>query len=170
MSTINSLTNNHNVRNLVNHHLGSYLEQLQEEGYSIPALTVSFKDPSRKQFNTSEKYVKFFEDYLDKIKSSYGLSLTEQGIITTLIKYIGFEDNLLRHPNSIPIKRKDMEDILGLAHNAVDKHLDNLVKKGILAKNKVKRSTHFYLNPYVAYKGKYIDKTLLDMFSSTHLV
>lgn len=158
-----------NIRSRISADLMKSIEQLNREGHDVPSVYFKINSDDAIIFNRGIKYTKTFDIYLSKIEKKYGLNLTEKGIINTLIKYIAYEDNLLRHPTGLLLKRKDMEEILGIGHNAIDKHLSNLVKKGVLAKVTVKRTNQYYLNPYIAYRGKYIDKTLLNMFKHTVL-
>ncbi len=169
MSTNDSIRTNRVIRDRINMALINSIEELKEEGLEVPSLSLSIQNENIIRFNRSETFIKVFDTYLNKVDTTYGLSLAEKGIISTLISHISYQDNLLRHSSGMALRRKDLEDVLGLAHNAVDKHLSSLIKKGVLAKVTVKRSNLYYMNPYVAYKGNYIDRTLLNMFKHTQL-
>ncbi|MCT4508649.1 MAG: hypothetical protein N4A48_07790 [Tepidibacter sp.] len=109
-------------------------------------------------------FYQIYPSLIDDIKTNDGLSLTELGIISALSTHIGYEDNLLCKSNGNPLRKKDLSEILEIGHNAVDKYMSSLVKKGVLAKVKVKRSVHYYMNPHIYFKGNRIDNTLLNMF------
>lgn len=143
--------------------------QLKEDGIHVPSLSLSVKDDTTEEFKPKVSFVKQYLDHIDYIEDIYGLNLTEKGIIMTLTKYISYQNNHLCHEDGTPLKRKDLEGILDLAHSAVDKYMASLIRKGVLAKVTVKRSSNYYLNPHTCYMGKYIDKTLLSMFRHTQI-
>lgn len=140
-------------------------QRLIKEGIEVPNVTISVKDYSNRiPWKPEKKYVKFYRGYLNEIKDSYGLNISEMGIIHTLSDYIGYENNLLCKKNGDPILKKDLCEILDLQHNAVDKHMKTLVSKGIFAKVKIKTSVNYYIDPRIAYRGNHIDRTLKKMF------
>lgn len=143
-------------------------KKLESEGFDIPLMSLSIKENNKQKFEPEKKFTKLYSGKLEEIENDLGLSSAEKHIIFTLSRYIGYEDNLLYHPNGNPIKKKDLEKILGYGHNAIDKHIKSLVEKGVLAKVIVKRSANYYMNPYIAYRGSGIDSTLLNMFNKAN--
>ncbi|SHJ92749.1 hypothetical protein [Paramaledivibacter caminithermalis] len=140
-------------------------ERLEKEGHEVPHASIYVGVDTREKFDPEKKFTKSFHSKLNDIRNEFGLSTAEMGVIFTLSFHIGYEDNLLYHENGTPLKKRDLYKILDLAHNAVDKYINSLVDKGILAKVKVKRSVNYYLNPYIFYRGNRIDNTLLNMFN-----
>ncbi|WIF94466.1 hypothetical protein [Caminicella sporogenes] len=153
------------IRNRLSHAVLEEKKRLEREGYFVPNTTLYVQGDTRQKFEPEKHFTKSFKNKIDEIKKEFGLTLTEMGIIYTLSFYINYEDNLLCHSNGNPLCKKDLQEILDLAHNAVDKYMNFLVKKGVLAKVKVKRSVNYYMNPYIFYKGNRIDNTLLNMFN-----
>jgi DNA-binding MarR family transcriptional regulator len=140
-------------------------KKLEYEGYEVPGTSIYVQGDTRIKWQPEKYFNKNYKCYLNEIKKKYALSLTEIGIIYTLSFHVGYEDNMLSKSNGDPLLKKDLTEILGVAHNAVDKYMNALVTKGVLAKVKIKRSVNYYLNPRICYQGNRIDKTLLTMFN-----
>lgn len=137
---------------------------MENEGFEVPSFSVSVKGDTRMEWKPERFYVKVFRDYINFIEDNIGLTTVEKGIIFELSKYITYESNLLVTPKGIPLNRKDLEVILGIGHNSVDKYINSLADKSIIAKVKVGRSIQFYLNPRIAYMGNRIDNALVQTF------
>lgn len=137
---------------------------LEDEGYIVPNTSLYVEGDNRLTWKPEKYFNKSYKSYINEIKSEYGLTMTEIGIIYTLSYYIGYEDNLLSKSNGDPLFKKDLVDILQIGHNAVDKYMNLLISKGVFAKVKIKRSVNYYLDPRISYQGNRIDKTLLNLF------
>lgn len=137
---------------------------MEQQGFEVPSFSVSVKGDTRMDWKPEKLYVKVFHEYINLIEETVGLTVIEKGIIFDLSKYITYESNLLVTPKGIPLNRKDLENILGISHTAVDKYIRNLTDKSIIAKVKVGRSVQFYLNPRIAYMGNKIDNSLIQLF------
>lgn len=140
-------------------------KKLETEGFQVPNTSLYVEGDTRISWQPQKYFNKNYKCYLNEIKKTYGLTLTEIGIIYTLSFHIGYEDNLLSKSNGDPLLKKDLGKILELAHNAVDKYMNSLITKGVLAKVKVKKAVNYYLDPRISYQGNRIDKTLLTMFN-----
>ncbi len=152
------------VHQRLSHALVEEKRRLEKEGYEVPGTTLSVRGDDRLFWQPEKYFSKTYGQYLRYIQEHEGLNVTEMGIIFILMQRIGYENNLLVKDNGEPIVKKDLEAILHLGQNAVDKHMAALVRKGVLAKVKVKRSVHYYLDPRIAYQGNRIDATLLSLF------
>ncbi|MCT4507147.1 MAG: hypothetical protein N4A48_00010 [Tepidibacter sp.] len=153
------------VQSRLNDALEKEKKQLEKEGYEIPNTFISVQGDTRKLWNPEKYFIKFYQSLINDIKANFGLNMTELGIILTLCNHIRYEDNLLYSSNGNALKKKDLCKILEIGHNAVDKYISSLVKKGVIATVKVKRSVNYYMNPYIFYQGNRIDNTLLNMFN-----
>lgn len=140
-------------------------KKLTEEGYEVPSTSLYVEGDTRISWKPEKFFNKSYKCYINEIKHNYGLTMTEIGIIHTLSFYIGYENNSLCKPNGDPLLKKDLSNIIELGENAVDKHMANLVAKGVFAKVKVKRSVNYYLDPRIAYQGNRIERILLSMFN-----
>lgn len=138
--------------------------KLEEEGLDVPSISVSLKGYEKPLWKPEKYYNKNFKAHIEEVKRMHGLSVTEIGIIYTLSQYITYENNLLTNADGIPMMKKDLEEVLGIGQNAVDKYMAALVRKGVFASVKIKRSMNYYLDPRIAYQGNRIDATLLSLF------
>lgn len=152
------------VHRRLSHALMEEKHRLEQEGYEVPGTTLSVRGDDRLPWQPEKYFSKTYGQYLRYIQEHEGLNVTEMGIIFILIQHIGYESSMLVKDNGEPITKKDWGIILKLGQNAVDKHIAALVRKGILAKVKVKRNVHYYLDPRIAYQGNRIDTTLLSLF------
>jgi biotin operon repressor len=138
--------------------------RLEEEGLDVPSISVSLNGYEKPLWKPEKYYNKNFKSHIEQVKRIYGLSVTEIGIIYTLSQYITYENNLITNTDGTPMMKKDLEEVLGIGQNAVDKYMAALVRKGVFASVKVMRSVNYYLDPRIAYQGNRIDATLLSMF------
>jgi hypothetical protein len=139
-------------------------KRMEREGMEVPLFSIYVKGDTRHPWKPEKYFNKNFKSYIEQIKKTYGLSVTEMGIISILSYHITYENNLITNEDGTPMIKKDLEKVLGIRQNAVDKYMAALVKKGAFASVKVKRSVNYYLDPRIAYQGNKIDSTLLSMF------
>jgi len=139
-------------------------KKMEKEGLIVPSISISVQGDTRPVWHPYKYYNKSFRTYIEQLRNEYGLSITEIGIITILSYHITYENNLITNINGTPMIKKDLESILGLRQNAVDKYMSLLVRKGVFASVKVKRSVNYYLDPRISYMGTRIDATLLSLF------
>jgi DNA-binding MarR family transcriptional regulator len=139
-------------------------KRMENEGMVVPSVTVSVKGDDRLLWKPEKYFNKTFKSYIELIRKKYGLSVNELGIIYLLSQCITYESNLIVNTSGDPMIKKDLEEILGIGQNAVDKHMATLIKKGVFSSVKIKRSVNYYLDPRIAYQGNRIDFTLLTMF------
>ncbi|MBN7575386.1 hypothetical protein C1H57_08190 [Clostridium sp. 2-1] len=139
-------------------------KKMEREGMEVPLFSISVKGDTRHPWTPEKYFNKNFKSYIQQIKKTYGLSVAEMGIISILSYHITYENNLITNEDGTPMIKKDLETVLGIRQNAVDKYMASLVKKGVFASVKVKRSVNYYLDPRIAYQGNRIDSTLLSMF------
>lgn len=139
-------------------------KRMEKEGLEVPPVTISVKGDDRPLWQPEKYFNKNFKSYLEQIRKVHGLSVTEIGIIFILSQHITYENNLITNTDGTPVIKKDLEKILGIRQNAVDKHMAALIKKGVFASVKVRKSVNYYLDPRIAYQGNRIDTTLLSMF------
>lgn len=139
-------------------------KRMEKEGMDVPSISISVRGDDRPLWKPEKYFNKNFKSFIEEIKKIHGLSINEIGIIFTLSQYITYENNLIMNNDGTPMIKKDLEAVLGIRQNAVDKYMVALIKKGVFASVKVKRSVNYYLDPRVAYQGNRIDITLLSMF------
>lgn len=139
-------------------------KKMESEGVKVPPISISVKGDDRLIWKPEKYYNKTFRSYIEQIRRTQKLTITEIGIIYTLSQYITYESNLIVKKSGEAIIKKDLEGILEMRQNAIDKHMAALIRKGVFASVKVKRSVNYYLDPRIAYQGNRIDATLLSIF------
>jgi hypothetical protein len=108
-----------------------------------------------------EDFIKIYPDALNKI--SFRLSGSETLTLFKLIPYINYQSGMLVREKR-PLISKDIIELTGFSKVTVIAIVEKLVEERILAKTRVGRTFEFFVNPYIFFKGKYINHTLLDMF------
>lgn len=108
-----------------------------------------------------EDFIKIYPDALNKI--SFRLSGSETLTLFKLIPHINYQSGMLVREKR-PLISKDIIELTGFSKVTVIAIVERLVEERILAKTRVGRTYEFFVNPYIFFKGKYINHTLLDMF------
>jgi hypothetical protein len=123
------------------------------------------EDPETPEGNVvwtpEEDFIKIYPDALNKI--SFRLSGSETLTLFKLIPYINYQSGMLVK-DKCPLISKDIIELTGFSKVTIIAIVERLVEERILAKTRVGRTFEFFVNPYIFFKGKYINHTLLDMF------
>ena len=69
-----------------------------------------------------------------------------------------------RTSNKRPLDNVDIKNMIKKSEQTVTLIMEKLINKRILSRNKVGRSYQYFANPYIFFKGKFINKTLIAMF------
>jgi hypothetical protein len=108
-----------------------------------------------------DDFIKLYPDALNKI--SFRLSGAEAMTLIRLVPFIDYQSGMLKKEKK-PLITKNIIDITKFSKVTVINIMAKLVEEKILSRNQVGRTFQFYANPYIFFKGKYINHTLLDMF------
>lgn len=103
-------------------------------------------------------------DFLEKV-----LTNEELGIVFKMIKRADYETNVMLPLNDESSYRELAEEF-GINKNKVGKIFQKLFNFGVYAQVKVANGIHseyWTLNPYISWKGKFIDKNISIYFSNT---
>lgn len=104
--------------------------------------------------------------YLEKI-----LSNEELGIVTKMINKADYESNIMIPLNNETSYRKLAEEF-NISRNKVKNIFTKLFNLGVYAQIKVANGYHseyWTLNPYLSWKGKFIEKSISTYFCNTIL-
>lgn len=107
------------------------------------------------------EFIKVYPDELNRI--AFRLSGAETLTLIRLITFIDYESGMLKKDKK-PLITKDIIELTGFSKVTVIAIMEKLVSERLLSKNRVGRTAQFLANPYIFFKGKYINKTLIDMF------
>jgi hypothetical protein len=108
-----------------------------------------------------ESFIKVYPEELNKI--SFKLTGAETLTVIKLLPYIDYQSGMLKIDKR-PMILKDIIKITGFSKVTVIGIMAKLVDERILSRNHVGRTYEFFVNPYIFFKGKYINHTLVDMF------
>ncbi len=114
--------------------------------------------PGRPQGKGQRKY-SFFKVYCTnwtEIVSSGLLSLTERGLLMSLMCFVDWESNFLVHPDTGKnLSATEIAELLSIDRSTMMDYLDRLQEKGMLTvvKRKERVANHYILNTNVLFKG-----------------
>jgi hypothetical protein len=109
-----------------------------------------------------DEFIKIFPDELNRI--AFNLTGAETLTLMRLLCYIDFISGMLKKQDKTPLANADIISITGFSKVTVIEIMDNLVIKRVLSRNKVGRAYQYFANPYIFFKGRYINPTLIAMF------
>lgn len=137
----------------------------EEDGEICNEYSTAYDD-NKVRINKSKTFIKVFTGELMKMRLK--MSSTDIIVSTILMHFISFESGMLtktgKNDERYPLVNKDIHGITGLSDKVVMKTMNKLVKIGVYARTKHKRSFKYFANPYIFMKGNSINKTLKDMF------
>jgi len=126
-------------------------------------------DENKEVWRADDEFVKVFPKEIAEI--SLQLSGTELAIVILLMNCMSYSDGLLKkggRANGSPVTMEYIEKITGYSRKTVIKSMGNLVRKRVYFYGRTGRKEtdpyKFYANPYIFFKGKYINPTLVSMF------
>jgi len=122
------------------------------------------EDPGKVLWKPEDAFVKVFPEELARVATK--LSGTETIITMMLMAYISYDSGMLTKGGGYPLTHDDIQRITGYLKKAVIVNMDKLVKKKVFSRNRVGHAYQYFANPYIFFRGKYINNTLVDMFKS----
>jgi hypothetical protein len=158
--------------------LSKTITRLHNSGVNVEGLYYGIKDCEfEKQekeadsgnfpWREKDEFVKVFPKEIAEIAPV--LSGTEIVIVMLLMSCMSYSDGLLRKGGKgKPITMEYIEKLTGYSHKTVIKSMANLVRNRVYFYGRTGRKEtdpyQFYVNPYIFFKGKYINPTLVSMF------
>lgn len=132
-----------------------------------------------KDFRKDEPYVKLYIGNLVKLKKY--LTTAEFALAISLADFVSWEDCVLRYTDrasSHVVTQKELAMMLDMDYANLRRLMTSLIKKGIIGKHQSgqifhdkenDKSTVYTVNPYVYFKGKDINKTVLAFYNERNL-
>ena len=148
--------------------------RLKSKGVDITNTFYGFREDMSEQdrvlWQPEKKFVKVFPDELANVITTLDegkkLSGAELGIIVLLMGSISYNSGMLTKGGGNPINHNDIEKMTGFTKLTIIKSMDKLVKKKVFARNKVGNRYQYFANPYIFFRGRFINATLVDMFKT----
>lgn len=116
-----------------------------------------------KTWRPEDDFIKLYPDALSKI--SMRLTGAEALTIIRLLPFIDYQSGLLKIDKR-PLIIKDIMAMTGYSKVTVIGIMDKFHSEQIILKVKCGRTMEFYANPYIFFKGKYINQSLAEKFSN----
>ncbi|MDD4565724.1 MAG: hypothetical protein PHE79_09670 [Eubacteriales bacterium] len=113
-----------------------------------------------------EDFLKLFNLALPQL-TSIGLSVPESRVFFYLLENVRFESNVAKHNNGRLITREHISDDLQMPISNIHRSIVKLCNRGMIAIAKIDIGKVFIVNPFIAMRGKSIDKTTYDLFKNT---
>lgn len=132
--------------------------------FGVRSCIGDMQDESKMLWEPEDNFVKVFpRGLMDIVKDLTG---PETLVVLAMVPHISYESGLLKKANGYPITIHDISISVNAHEKTIIKTMTKLVAKMVFYRGKTgEKNTHqFYANPYIFMKGKYINKTLHDMF------
>ena len=150
--------------------------KLDSMGVDISGLSLSYKEPLSKTdeekeaeeqkelWRDGDEFIKLFTG--DLIDIADGLTGPETLIMFAIIPYISYETGMLTvgQTHKRPLRNNDIQAMTKKSDTTITAIMAKLAEKRILSRNDLGRSYQYFANPYIFFKGKFINKTLIAMF------
>lgn len=109
------------------------------------------------------KYEKADIDFVKVIRNLDNISYSCP-IVITLLRYIGYEDNVLMHSNGKRVTPSSLSRITGISLSTCKRQFKKLMELEVIRRTKTEIGYVYIFNPYVANCSKEIDIETLNMF------
>lgn len=123
----------------------------------------------------NERMYNFGQDEKFSILSSYSakqlanekLTGAEYRMLLLMISNTNYKSGLVTLGNNHDITVEWLTKTLKISKKTTENCLKTLIDRGIIARNTTNHKTKYFFNPYIQYRGRWINKTLYEMFKNT---
>lgn len=130
------------------------------------AFDASLRDERIIALNKGKPYMKLYRQTFELLAHE-NLSAADWNIVCMLVAKTHKKSGLIAHRNNRPITAESLAKALGTHVKTVDASLRRLCDIGIIARSKTAGQFRFFCNPFIFMDGRYINKTLYQMFRRT---
>lgn len=135
---------------------------------------IEFLEKNRQSLE-KDKIYSFGQDTKFSMLSSYSakqladekLTATEYRILLAMISNTNYKSGLIAFGNNKPLTTKWLTEKMIIDKKTTRKSVRTLIDLGIIAESTTNHKTQYFFNPYIQYRGRWINKTLYDMFKNT---
>jgi hypothetical protein len=122
-------------------------------------------EDNRMAFNNGE-WGKTYDLSFKKL-SRLKLDVIEYRMTLLFMSLVSYGSGLIIHGNSKLITTEWFENELDISHKVFEKSLIKLLDYRIISQSYSGKEKIYFFNPYIYQKGKYINKTLFEMFKKS---
>ena len=106
-------------------------------------------------------------EYAAKQLADENLTASEYRIMLVMISNTNYKSGLITFGNNRPLTKEWLSKELEISQKTTTNAIKTLIDRGIIAQNITNRKTKYFFNPYIQYRGRWINKTLYEMFRNT---
>lgn len=106
-------------------------------------------------------------EFASKQLADEKLTATEYRIVLIMMANTHYKSGLIAFKNNIPLSIEWLAKKLNISIKTAEKSINTLIDKGIIAQNTTHFKTKYFFNPFILYKGRWINRTLYEMFRNT---
>ncbi len=135
------------------------IEFYNEHGEKIRSNTMNY-------FGQDENF-SMLSEFSAKQLADEKLTSTEYRILLIMISNTHYKSGLVAFKNNRPITEEWLVNYLKLTDKTVKNSIKTLVDRGIINKSTTNYKTKYFFNPFIQYRGRWINRTLYELFKNT---
>ena len=112
------------------------------------------------------EFTKMITVNVDEMANS--LSPKALALFIKLLKFLEWKTNCLVKPDGTKVYTKDIVSLMDESRQSTSHYIQELVKKGVLRKNKKDNQICWFLNPFIVEKVENMDLDTIKLFKDTH--
>lgn len=114
-----------------------------------------------------DKNFSMLSEFSARQLANENLTSSEYRVLLLMISNTNYKSGLVTLDNNWPMTKDHVSKALDLSSKTVERCLCVLVNKGIINRSTTNHVTKYFFNPYIQYKGAWINRTLYEMFKNT---
>lgn len=146
---------------------GDYIVRRNREDKYKKAVNQMDSDCEAKHVHLAGLHIKAYEIGMEMLSQEKDISANEFRMICLLLPHIKYNSGLCEHKNHKPITLRWLSEQMELQQGTAKKILLKLKSRGVIYYGGTGQEKTIFMNPYLFYRGRYINKTLEDMFKRT---
>lgn len=156
-----------NKRYVIDGNTGDVITELSNGDRIIKRSVMDYliENDNRMTFSNGQ-FGKAYNSAIVKL-AKLNLFQSEYRIVLLLLSLVRPSSGLITYGNYKPVNLKWVADELEISDKTVNRALERLLDFGIICKAYSSKTEMLFFNPYIYQKGKYINKTLYEMFKKS---
>lgn len=152
---------------VINTDTAEYIYQLEKGDKIVRAKHLpKFSEEDTRMAFTNGTWGKVYGEALNKLARK-SLTAAEYKTVLFFLTLVRPASGLIAYGNYKPVTMDYVEKELNLSNKTMERTLSKLMDLRIIAKTISGGETIYFFNPYIYQKGRYINKTLYEMFKKS---
>lgn len=159
---------------VVNTDSGAIETEMFEGDRIVRKKQIEYSSKNREEIEKDRVY-NFGQDKKFSMLSSYSakqladekLTSSEYRVLLLMISNTNYKSGLIAFGNNKAVTGEWITKTLNINKKTTDSCIRTLVNKGIIYQGATNHKIQYFFNPYIQYKGRWINKTLYEMFKNT---